>query len=84
MCWHAHIQEKSTHGISLTCQGYALVEYATHSDAKNAIEQANGSTLLDQVLECDFAFVRPPPSGPKKRASAGGRQGRGRSASPGR
>jgi len=65
-------------------KGYALVEYATYSDAKSAIDQANGSTLLDQVLECEFAFVRPPPSGPKKRASAGGRQNRGRSASPGR
>ncbi|KAF8318663.1 RNA-binding domain-containing protein [Clavulina sp. PMI_390] len=65
-------------------KGYALVEYATYGDAKNAIEQASGSTLLDQVLQCDFAFVRPPPSGPKRRQSAAGRQGRGRSASPGR
>lgn len=71
--------------VSFFDQGYALVEYATHADAKSAIEQANGSTLLDQVLECDFAFVRPPPTGPKRRQSgAGGRQGRGRSASPGR
>lgn len=80
----ARIKEKQADGISIICQGYALVEYATYSDAKSAIDQANASTLLDQVLECDFAFVRPPPSGPKKRASAGGRQGRGRSASPGR
>ena len=40
---------------------------------------ANGSTLLEQELECDFAFVRPPPTGPRQ----GGRR-RGRSASPGR
>jgi len=83
-CIDKHATEKLAHEISITCQGYALVEYATYSDAKSAIDQANGSTLLDQVLECEFAFVRPPPSGPKKRASAGGRQNRGRSASPGR
>jgi len=63
-------------------KGYALVEYAPYSDALSAIEQANGSTLLEQVLQCDFAFVRPPPTGPRRKQ--GGRQGRGRSASPGR
>lgn len=63
-------------------QGYALVEYETLADAQEAISNANGSTLLEQELACDFAFVRPPPSGPKQ--GGRGRGGRGRSASPGR
>ncbi|KDQ12993.1 hypothetical protein BOTBODRAFT_160903 [Botryobasidium botryosum FD-172 SS1] len=62
-------------------KGYALVEYETHAEAKAAIDQANGTALLDQVLACDFAFVRPPPSGPKQRGG-GGRRGRARSQSP--
>lgn len=60
-------------------QGYALVEYETMSEAQAAIDGASGSSLLEQVIQCDYAFVRPPPSGPKK-----GRGVRGRSASPGR
>ena len=51
-------------------QGYALVEYETRREAEAAIERASGSTLLDQTLTCDYAFVRPPgapakPSQPK-------------------
>ncbi|EJD07664.1 RNA-binding domain-containing protein [Fomitiporia mediterranea MF3/22] len=63
-------------------KGYALVEYETLAEAQAAITNATGSTLLEQDLECDFAFVRPPPSGPKQ--GGRGRGGRGRSASPGR
>ncbi|KAL5492493.1 hypothetical protein ACEPAI_3940 [Sanghuangporus weigelae] len=63
-------------------KGYALVEYETLAEAQAAIANANGSTLLEQVIECDFAFVRPPPSGPKQ--GGRGRGGRGRSVSPGR
>jgi RNA-binding protein 8A len=62
-----------------SCQGYALVEYETMSEAQAAIDGASGTSLLEQVIQCDYGFVRPPPSGPKK-----GRGGRGRSASPGR
>ncbi|GJJ11155.1 hypothetical protein Clacol_005386 [Clathrus columnatus] len=62
-------------------KGYALVEYETYEEAKTAIEKTTGTTLLEQELQCDFAFIRPPPSGPKGRNN---RQGRGRSASPGR
>lgn len=61
-------------------QGYALVEYETMAEAQAAIDGASGSTLLEQALQCDYAFVRPPPAGPKK----GRREGRGRSASPSR
>ncbi|KAF9054644.1 RNP containing family member [Panaeolus papilionaceus] len=57
-------------------KGYALVEYETMAEAQAAIDGASGSSLLEQVIQCDYAFVRPPPTGPKKRA------GRGRSASP--
>ncbi|EIN09441.1 RNA-binding domain-containing protein [Punctularia strigosozonata HHB-11173 SS5] len=59
-------------------KGYALVEYETMAEAQAAIDGASGSQLLEQTLQCDYAFVRPPPTGPKK-----GRA-RGRSASPSR
>lgn len=58
------------------------MEYETYDEAKNAIEKASGTPLLEQELQCDFAFIRPPPSGPKNHGR--GRGGRGRSASPGR
>lgn len=60
-------------------QGYALVEYEMLSEAQAAINGASGSPLLEQTIHCDFAFVRPPPSGPKKGRA---REARGRSASP--
>lgn len=63
-------------------QGYALVEYETFAEAQRAIEEASGTQLLEQTLQCDFAFVRPPPSAPKNQNRGGGRQRR-RSASPG-
>jgi len=68
-------------------KGYVLIEYPTLSEAKAAIEGANGTKLLDQTIQVDYAFVRPPPSkGPAAAAARGGRgqgKGRARSRSPG-
>ncbi|KAG8937593.1 hypothetical protein FRC00_003632 [Tulasnella sp. 408] len=64
-------------------KGYALVEYETFAEAQRAIEEASGTQLLEQTLQCDFAFVRPPPSAPKNQNRGGGARQRRRSASPG-
>jgi len=61
-------------------QGYALVEYETMAEAQAAIDSAPGSTLLEQTVQCDYAFVRPPPSGPRKDRGVGG--DRARASSP--
>lgn len=42
-------------------KGYALVEYETYAEAKAAVEGLDGTTFMDCILECDFAFVKPPP-----------------------
>ena len=47
------------------------------AEVQAAIDSVPGSTLLEQTVQCDYAFVRPPPSGPRK-----GRIVRTRSASP--
>jgi len=58
-------------------QGYALIEYPTLDEARAAIDGANNTKLLDQTLEVDFAFVRPPPG--KGRGGGGARPpGKGR------
>jgi len=62
-------------------KGYALVEYETHREAKAAIDGLNGTDILGQIVSCDFTFVRPPAGGGGKQ---GRRDGRKRSASPGR
>lgn len=63
-------------------QGYALIEYPTLDEARAAIDGANGTKLLDQTIEVDFAFVRPPPAkGKAGRPPAKGRA-RSRSRSP--
>src|SRR5438034_8472255 len=68
---------------SYSCQGYALIEYSTLPEAKAAIKALNGSKLLDQTIQVDFAFVRPPPPGKGKSGGGGNRPrgGRGRSRS---
>jgi RNA-binding protein 8A len=67
-------------------QGYALIEYTTLSDAKAAIEGANGEKLLDQTISVDYAFVRPPPGKTQQARGGAARKsggGRARSGSPG-
>ncbi|KAK2073750.1 hypothetical protein P8C59_008001 [Phyllachora maydis] len=49
-------------------KGYALIEYSTLEEARAAIDGAHRSKLLDQTVDVDFAFVRPPPG-----KSGGGR-----------
>ncbi|KAL2868003.1 RBM8 family RNA-binding protein [Aspergillus lucknowensis] len=62
-------------------KGYALIEYLTLPEATKAIKALNGSKLLDQTIEVDYAFVRPPPSNKGKGGGRGGRGGRNRSRS---
>ena len=63
-------------------QGYVLIEYPTLSEAKAAIEGANGEKLLEQTVGVDFAFVRPPPSKGQAGGRGGRKAGRQRSRSP--
>ncbi|CAD6442297.1 bf0136b8-737c-4b9a-9fc2-3a94ce3bbbff [Sclerotinia trifoliorum] len=64
-------------------KGYALIEYPTLEEARAAIDGAHNTKLLEQTVEVDFAFVRPPPGGKGRggRAPAKGRA-RSRSRSP--
>lgn len=66
-------------------KGYALIEYPTLDEARAAIDGAHDTKLLDQTIQVDFAFVRPPPGKGRSggRAPAKGRA-RSRSRSPGR
>ncbi|EDN08021.1 predicted protein [Histoplasma mississippiense (nom. inval.)] len=45
---------------------------------KAAIEALNGAKLLDQTIQVDFAFVRPPPSNNKGKSGNVGNRVRGR------
>ncbi|KAF8865178.1 RNA recognition domain-containing protein [Acephala macrosclerotiorum] len=67
-------------------KGYALIEYPTLDEARKAIDGAHNTKLLEQTIEVDFAFVRPPPKEKGGRGSgrppAKGRA-RSRSRSPG-
>ncbi|KAK0618480.1 hypothetical protein B0T17DRAFT_592250 [Bombardia bombarda] len=79
-------------------KGYALIEYSTLEEARAAIDSAHNTKLLDQTIQVDFAFVRPPPGKGGARSGGGGggggggnnrgpnnraRSGRSRSRSPG-
>lgn len=60
-----------------------LIEYPTLTEAKAAIEGANGEKLLEQTIGVDFAFVRPPPSKGQSGGRGARKGGRPRSRSPG-
>ncbi|KAF9969637.1 hypothetical protein BGZ73_007936 [Actinomortierella ambigua] len=74
-------------------KGYALVEYDNFEEAQEAIKTMNGSKLLGQTLEVDFAFVKPTNEDRGRRAGGftsrsrggyGGRRSDRRSVSPSR
>jgi RNA-binding protein 8A len=48
-------------------KGYALVEYETYSEARDAISGLNNTDILGKTVEVDWAFVKPPPSGRYRR-----------------
>jgi RNA-binding protein 8A len=62
------------------------VEYDTFKEAQAALEGLNGSDLLGQKIDVDWAFVRPPAGegrgGGGGRGGRGGNRRRGRSPSP--
>ncbi|KAM3473420.1 hypothetical protein MY8738_008381 [Beauveria namnaoensis] len=63
-------------------KGYALIEFATLEEARAAIDGANNTKMLNQTIQVDFAFVRPPPGkGGRGGRGAGRRSGRSRSRS---
>ncbi|KAH6633991.1 hypothetical protein B0J18DRAFT_414927 [Chaetomium sp. MPI-SDFR-AT-0129] len=64
-------------------KGYALIEYSTLEEARAAIDGANDTQLLDQTVQVDFAFVRPPPGKPSNPNTNGGGGGGGRFGSGG-
>ncbi|KAE8450704.1 hypothetical protein EG329_006049 [Mollisiaceae sp. DMI_Dod_QoI] len=62
-------------------KGYALIEYPTLDEARKAIDGAHNTKLLDQTIEVDFAFVRPPPGGKGRNTGRPPAKGRARSRS---
>ncbi|KAI5851433.1 hypothetical protein DFP73DRAFT_471574 [Morchella snyderi] len=60
-------------------KGYALIEYSTLAEARDAIAQTDNTKHLDQTIYADFAFVSPPPDHKSSnRVPGGGRAGGGR------
>ena len=39
-------------------KGYALVEYENYDDAKRAIENMDGASILGQTIQADWAFIK--------------------------
>lgn len=48
-------------------KGYALIEYETYKEAQSAITAVNGTDFLGQIIDVDWAFIKP------KTASRSGR-----------
>ncbi|KAI5787608.1 hypothetical protein DFH27DRAFT_574035 [Peziza echinospora] len=59
-------------------KGYALIEYSTLTEAREAIDGTNNTKLLDQTIYSDFAFVRPPPAHAAATSSGNARGAAGR------
>ncbi|KAJ0084338.1 hypothetical protein Patl1_29533 [Pistacia atlantica] len=51
----------------LKTNGYALIEYENFEEAQNAITAMNGTELLTQTINVDWAFSNGPSTGPFKR-----------------
>ncbi|XP_028798700.1 RNA-binding protein Y14 [Neltuma alba] len=51
-------------------KGYALIEYEHAEEARNAIENLNGSELLTQTIYVDWAFSSGPINGSMRRKNA--------------
>lgn len=60
-------------------KGYALVEYESRNEADAAIAGSNGTELLGQRVQCDYAFVKPPTSAADKKPDIARPRGRSRS-----
>lgn len=39
-------------------KGYAIITFKDYEDAKNAVDTANGSDLLGNIINCDFCYVQ--------------------------
>ncbi|KAL1892664.1 hypothetical protein Sste5346_006950 [Sporothrix stenoceras] len=55
-------------------KGYCLIEYPTLKEARAAIDGAHNTKLLDQTVQVDFAFVRPPPAKVRNERRGGDRE----------
>ncbi|KAJ3035224.1 RNA-binding protein 8A [Rhizophlyctis rosea] len=63
-------------------KGYALVEYETYKNAKDAIDSLNDTDFMTKTIKADFAFMRGPGGSKsylqrsgRRRGGGGGRNG---------
>ena len=45
---------------NLNCKGYALIEYETFNEAKNALNAMNGKQINSHQINVNWAFVKEP------------------------